>query len=173
MRCSSIFTTAAVSLAASAACMLASGAAVAATTPTDQVQSSVQSAPMNTADLVVKVTGPATAKTNDPIKYKITVTNQGPDAATDVRTVLGVTGVSNTATYPVTSNGSLKVGNSIVTGPLWTIPSLASGTTVIFTVEGQITAKPPGLVTAVAGVASDTSDPGDSNNSARLTTRIS
>ena len=91
------------------------------------------------ADLVTVKTlasGDATPDEGDVVTFEITVTNNGPDTATNVSlTDLLPPGLTATAGNGVASQGTYNP----VTG-LWTIGTVASGSTVTLTLEGTVDA---------------------------------
>ncbi|SDU88955.1 conserved repeat domain-containing protein [Microlunatus sagamiharensis] len=121
-------------------------------------------APAKRADLRVSLTGPAQLSKGQAGSYVLTVTNVGPDAATDVLSSLALPcGVSITST-----GGGARVGNLVV----WpTLKSLASGSSTSYTVTVKATAK--GTWKAVGGAASlKTADPALTNNLAATTVSV-
>lgn len=121
-------------------------------------------APAKRADLRVTLTGPAQLSRGQAGSYVLTVTNVGPDAATDVLSSLALPcGVSITST-----GGGARVGNLVV----WpTVKSLASGSSTTYTVTVKATAK--GTWKAVGGAASlKTADPALANNLAATTVSV-
>ncbi|MEG3985327.1 DUF4347 domain-containing protein, partial [Microcoleus sp. T3B2] len=132
----------------------------------------VTTAITQSADVVTRKTGPASAAAGSTVTYTITATNSGPSAATNVAIadsiVRGLTGVS------VSEGGSYNATTGIVT---WTaIPSLASATSANRTVSFAVPAT-GGTVANTASSTSSTPDPNPGNNngsspSARVTTTI-
>ncbi|MEG4373573.1 DUF4347 domain-containing protein, partial [Microcoleus sp. B4b_D2] len=126
----------------------------------------------DSADVVTRKTGPATAIAGSTVTYTITAANSGPSAATNVAIadtiVPGLTGVS------VSEGGTYNATTGIVT---WTaIPSLASATSANRTVSFAVPAT-GGTVANTASSTSTTNDPNPGNNngsspSARVTTTI-
>jgi uncharacterized repeat protein (TIGR01451 family) len=120
--------------------------------------------PAPDADVVATKTGPAAATAGQNIGYTITVTNNGPSAATGVVATdtlpAGVTFVSASA------GGSLA-GN-VVTWP--TLPSLANGATATFTVT--IRAATAGTYVDIAAATGSSPDPNLANNRAVATTLV-
>ncbi|MFB2935154.1 hypothetical protein ACE1B6_07725 [Aerosakkonemataceae cyanobacterium BLCC-F154] len=123
-----------------------------------------------TADVVAVKTGPSTVNPGGTITYNITVTNNGPSAATNVV-------IRDTLPAGVTFN-SASDGGTLANGEVNfpAIPSLASGASVNRTIT--VTAPNSGgpLLNIVAST-SDTSDPTPNNNDgsqppARVTTTI-
>jgi hypothetical protein len=124
------------------------------------------------ADLEVTVSGPGTVTRGAGASYVVTVTNLGPAAVTNLRTVLALSGLTVTTTVPASVSGSVKVQGVTYTGALWTTPSLASGVSVTYTLTGTVTAKKGGTVTAQAATTGAVPDPAIANNAARTTSSI-
>ena len=117
------------------------------------------------ADLVTVKTlasGDATPDEGDIVTFDITVTNSGPDAATNVSlTDLLPTGLTATAV-----NGTVTQGSYDAATGIFTIGSLASGATATLTLEGTVDAGEGGntitnVTTAAAGDQDDPSIVGD------------
>ena len=118
------------------------------------------------ADLVTVKTlasGDATPDEGDVVTFEISVTNNGPDAATNVSlTDLLPAGLTATA-----NNGSGVVGGAYdATTGLWTIGTLASGATATLTLEGTVDVGEGGntitnITTAASGDQVDPSTVGD------------
>lgn len=124
------------------------------------------------AELTVRVTGPTTAPSRSTVTYVVTVTNLGPSAANDVRTVLATSGVGTTTTDPATSTGSLRIRGTTLAGALWSERTIASGGTITYTVTGTVVAKRGQVVAIGAGTLSATPDPRLATNLAGVTTRV-
>jgi len=124
------------------------------------------------ADLKVTVAGPATVTRGGTATYMVTVTNLGTSTATNVRTVLAASGLSVTATSPVTTSGSVKVQGVTYTGALWTAASLPAGGSVTYTLTGTVTAKRGETVVAQGATTSDVPDAVTTNNAARVTSTV-
>ena len=118
------------------------------------------------ADLVTVKTlasGDATPDEGDVVTYDITVTNNGPDVATNVSlTDLLPAGLTATG-----NNGTVDAGGAYnATSGLWTIGTLASGATVTLTLEGTVNVGQGGntitnITTAATGDQVDPSTVGD------------
>jgi len=108
------------------------------------------------ADLVATKTGPGTAVIGETVTYTITVTNQGPDAATNVI----VTDTLPAGTQFVQASAGGIATGSVVTWPV--IPSLANGQAVTVTVSLRPTIT--GSITNVAAAVASTPDPDPANN---------
>jgi uncharacterized repeat protein (TIGR01451 family) len=118
------------------------------------------------ADLAVTNTGPATSTEGNNLSYTVTVTNNGPSAATSV--VLTDTLGSNLRFVSATAGqGSFTQSGGVVT---FSVGSVASGASVTFTVTAQ--ALEDGSLTNAATVSSATGDPNSGNNSASATTAV-
>jgi uncharacterized repeat protein (TIGR01451 family) len=123
--------------------------------------------PEGTADLsVTKSDQMDPVNVGDDIVYTVTVSNQGPDGATEVRATDAVpTGTSFVSVNP--SQGSCSESGGTVTCDLG---SLASASTASFTLT--VTANQAGQVTNTANVSSDVDDPDSSNNAATEMTAV-
>jgi uncharacterized repeat protein (TIGR01451 family) len=114
------------------------------------------------ADLAVTKSGPATATTNDPIDFTVSIKNNGPSPATNVivsdPTPSGLSFISNSGAcstpYPCT------------------ITSIASGGVIAITSHYSVTAT-SGTVTNTASVTSSQTDPLPANNSAAVAVVVS
>jgi hypothetical protein len=124
------------------------------------------------ADLSVTVSAPSTVTRGAAATYVVTVTNLGPAAATNLRTVLALSGLTVTTTVPASVTGSVKVRGVTYTGALWTTPSLASGTSVTYTLTGTVTAKKGDAVLAQTATTNDVPDTAIANNTAKVTSTV-
>jgi uncharacterized repeat protein (TIGR01451 family)/fimbrial isopeptide formation D2 family protein len=135
----------------------------------DYAASDAASFTTRSADLVVtKTVSNATPNVGDTITYLITVTNNGPDAATGVRM---------TDTFPTAgldfvdadpSQGSYNAGTGI-----WEVGSLASGASATLEITAEVLPPPtPGVApptqTNVAVVTGNEPDPDPDNNRAEV-----
>lgn len=105
------------------------------------------------ADLsLTKTADPISATNGDTLTYTITVTNSGPDAATNIQVLeIPPTGITLGAT--TTSSGTYNNATN-----LWTILTLPSGGQAILTIEGMVNTFDP--LTNVARIeGSDQPDP--------------
>jgi uncharacterized repeat protein (TIGR01451 family) len=109
------------------------------------------------ADVVVSKTGPATVNPGGTIAYTITLTNNGPDAATNI--IIRDT-LPPGLTFNNASDGGIFV-NDVVIFPA--IPSLAPGTSVTRTVTATAPNSGGPFVNRVSST-SDTPDPNPTNN---------
>ncbi len=122
------------------------------------------------ADVQVGKTGPATGTLAVPLNYTVTVSNNGPDAATGV-----VVRDTLPASFSfVSATGGGTVSGNVVTWPA--IASLANGASQVFTVTATPTAI--GSFTDIAAATATTFDGTPTNNNgsaagARVTTVIS
>jgi hypothetical protein len=124
------------------------------------------------ANLKVTVIGPASVIRGGTPTYHVTVTNIGPSAATNVRTVLTASGLSVIATSPSTGSGSVKVQGVTYTGALWTTATIPVNGSVSFTLTGTVTAKKGDTVIAQGATGSDVPDPATADNVARVTSIV-
>ena len=124
------------------------------------------------ADLKVAVAGPGTVTRGGTATYSVTVKNLGTSTATNVRTVLAASGLSVTATSPVTTSGSVKVQGVTYTGALWTAASIPAGGSVTYTLTGTVTAKKGETVVAQGATTSDVPDAVTTNNVATVTSTV-
>ena len=97
----------------------------------------------------------ATPSVGDTVTYTITVTNNGPDAATNIS-------LSDTLPSGMTAtsgNGVVSAGS--YTSPNWTIASLSSGASATLTIEGTINAGQGGnsIANTTTAAVSDLYDP--------------
>jgi uncharacterized repeat protein (TIGR01451 family) len=115
------------------------------------------------ADLALaKSVSDATPNVGDTITFTITLTNTGPDAATNVAVNdLLPAGLSFVSAMP--SLGSYNDGTG-----LWTVGTLASGTNATLTIEALVASPAAQTNTATIG-HSDQFDPNTTNNSATAT----
>lgn len=122
------------------------------------------------ADLQVTKTGPVTTTGNSTVAYTITVTNNGPDAASNVTLtdILTAPFVSLTAPAGWTCTTPAVGATGTVT---CSIASLADAAVANFTLSVTAPAGPATL-TNTASVTSGTADPNSGNNSATASTAI-
>lgn len=132
----------------------------------------IAAAPVQEANLAVRVSGPASAQSGKSVTYQIVVTNNGPATATNVKTVLGASSFSVKSTKPSTGSGSIKIRNTPVSGSLLTTPTLAPGASVTFEITGQFTAKKGQIAAVAGGSLSSVADPALTNNLGGLAVRI-
>jgi len=96
----------------------------------------------NVADLnltVVETSGIYSADRNGTVRYRFTITNQGPNPATNVRVTVGVT-PAGSLTY---STHTADSGTSYASGTgIWTIGNLAVGATKTLTITYTVNANP-------------------------------
>jgi uncharacterized repeat protein (TIGR01451 family)/CSLREA domain-containing protein len=122
------------------------------------------------ADLSLAASVPGTGTIGAPLTYTLTVTNNGPGAATGVTVTdtlpAGVTLFGSTA-----SQGSCS-GTATVTCSLGTIDSSATGTTNTASVTITVLPTTAGSLSNSASVSETTTDPVSTNNTASATTTI-
>ncbi|MEO6689219.1 MAG: DUF11 domain-containing protein, partial [Dokdonella sp.] len=114
------------------------------------------------ADISVVKTGPANAAPGTNVTYTLTVTNGGPDAATNVvlndATPAGLSFVS--ASLPCAAGFPCSLG------------TVAAGGSTIVAVTFAVPANANGSIVNIANVGSDTPDPNPANNSSTVTIPI-
>ena len=123
------------------------------------------------ADLRAVVTGPATVKAGSRVTYTLTVTNDGPIAATGVQAALGTTTLSGSTASPKGTAGTIVLEGTRVKGFNWKVPTLAPGATATFTVTGRAP-KAGSTVKALGGAQSRTEDPSTANNSGTVVSSV-
>ena len=133
------------------------------------------SAPANSADMAVTATGPATVTAGSNATYTITITNNGPNAATGV--VLTDTLPTGSTFVSITESSGSDVFTSAQSGGTVTetaSASIATGGTDTFTlVVNAPSSLPAGAnFSDTATVSSTTTDPNSSNNTATVTGMI-
>jgi uncharacterized repeat protein (TIGR01451 family) len=130
------------------------------------------------ADVGVTISAPTSVTVGANVTYSITVTNHGPNDATNVvltdtlptiptaaTLVPGSTGSPN----PSTSNGTVSVSGSVVTV---NIPTLTSGSNAVVTITILPSAAAVPSVTDTATVTNQVSDSNQANNTATATTTV-
>ena len=123
--------------------------------PAEDDQSAAPLTPTPVADIAVTKTGPAQVAGGASVTYTVTVVNNGPSSANNVV----VTDTFPSALTGVTASNSGVVTSSTVT---WTLPTLAVGTPVSFTVTG--TAPTTGTLVNLVSGSSSTLDTTPNNN---------
>jgi hypothetical protein len=115
-----------------------------------------QNVVVDRADLKVKLSMPSSADDGAIVTQKVTVTNMGPATANTE-----VTALNEPSQLAV-----LDAGGALVRGPLltWSMPSLATGASVTYTVTVQVGASVHETETVNAGALSITQDPNMFNN---------
>jgi len=122
----------------------------------------------SSADLTAAVTdSPDPASLGNTVTYTATVTNDGPDNATDVSAVTTLSGAARTIISATTTQGSCTVAAPTVTCPLG---DLADNATATITITVQPTAT--GTLTATTTVTGAETDPATANNTANQSTTI-
>ena len=124
------------------------------------------------ADVQATVTGPQTAAQGAKVTYTLTVRNEGPAPAHDLRAVLGTSGLTAVTADPATGTGSVQVGRSTVSGTRWTLTALGAGETRTYTVTGTVVAKPRQTVSIVGAAGSATPDPASLDNRSEWHTTV-
>jgi hypothetical protein len=133
-----------------------------------------QGAPVeNKADVKATITGPSTAVVGSRVTYTMTVTNNGPAAAKNLTSVLSTNGLTGITASPGGFTGSVKICGVTISGTAWTIPTLASGQSLTYTVTGTVSVRKGKYVTALGGSGSAINDPNVFNNIAAFSTRAS
>ena len=124
------------------------------------------------ADLKAVVTGPAAVKAGSQATYTLTVTNDGPQAATSVGAALGSAGMSGVRASSGGKAGSVVIAGTRVNGFNWMTPKLAPGQSVTFTITGKVGSKVGSLVQAGGGAKASTTDPSLTNNTSVTSSSI-
>src|SRR5262249_6245548 len=120
------------------------------------------------ADLALAVTAqPTTVTAGTPVQYTITITNNGPSAATGVMMTdvlpFGIGGTPATVITP--SQGSCTASTGTVSCDLG---SLANGGTATGSISGATTGNPTGTLVNTPSVTANETDPNPANNSATV-----
>jgi uncharacterized repeat protein (TIGR01451 family) len=130
--------------------------------PANNSSTVVTNVAAQSADLGVVKSGPANVAPGTNVTYTLTVTNAGPDIATNAvlndATPAGLTFVS--ASLPCQAGFPCALGN------------LAAGGSTIVTVTFAVPANASGSLINTATVGSDTPDPNSANNSSTVTTPV-
>ncbi len=119
------------------------------------------------ADVSVRLLGPASVAPGAPLAYTLTVTNAGPDAATDVG--VGFVMPWGASFVSASPQATLRCRNSLA----WPRVTLASGASVTFLI--QLTAPTrgwDGRLFALAGASSRVRDPNPWNNVGTVRTTV-
>ncbi|WP_458792606.1 OmpA family protein [Yoonia sp. MH D7] len=99
----------------------------------------------------------ATPAAGDTVTFSITVTNDGPDDATNVTLTDSIpSGLSVTG-----NNGNVTAGTYVPGTGIWTIPSLINGASATLTIEGTVNADQGGatITNTTTAATSDVDDP--------------
>ncbi len=116
---------------------------------------------------VIKTADKATANAGDTVTYTITVTNSGPDAATNV-TASDI--LPNTLTFV---SATTTIGTFATSTGMWTIGTLANGSSTTLTLVATINSGTAGQQIANSATASSTvSDPTPGNNTSTVTVSV-
>ena len=124
------------------------------------------------ADLRAVVTGPAAAAAGSSATYALTVTNTGPGTATQVVAALGASGLTGGRGSTGARTGTVDVAGTPVRGSSWTVPSLAPGASVTFTLTGRVPARAGAEVRAVGGAQGASVEGSLGDNAAGTTTSV-
>ncbi len=133
---------------------------------------------VNSSDLAITKTGPATAASGGPISWTITASNNGPDTSAPTTWTdplpAGTTFVSivqNTGPTFVCSTPSVG-SNGSVTCSIGTIGNLASGASAQFTLTANIDPSAAGTLSNTATISGPNADTNPGNNSATAVTTV-
>lgn len=116
----------------------------------------------SSADLAVIKSGPASIAAGTAATYSLSITNNGPDAAT------------NAVLSDPTPAGMTFLGADApcAAGFPCTLGALASGQNVTLTATFAVAANASGILSNTAGIGSDTSDPDAANNTSTVATTV-
>lgn len=131
------------------------------------VTSAPASHPGAVADVSVTVTGPDTVGTGESATYTVQVTNNGPETASGVALLTGVSG----GRLASVTGGTCTVLKGKVKGTSCDVGSLGAGATSTFTVVATAPRK-AGAMTVTASVSSTSTDENALNDSASKTTTV-
>jgi len=128
--------------------------------------------PAPQADVGVAKTGPASAAANSDVSYSISVSNFGPDAATNVSLADTLPGSMTFVSFTQDSGPAFNCGVP-GTSTTCTIASLPAGSSATFTFVGHVPSGTPSgtTFTNVATVSSD-SDPNSDNDSSTTSATV-
>jgi uncharacterized repeat protein (TIGR01451 family) len=148
------------------------------TDPNPDNNSSLFALTVNSSDLAITKTGPATAASGGPISWTITASNNGPDTSAPTTWTdplpAGTTFVSivqNTGPTFVCSTPSIG-SNGSVTCSIGTIGNLASGASAQFTLTANIDPSAAGTLSNTATISGPNADTNPGNNSATAVTTV-
>lgn len=114
------------------------------------------------ADLSIEKSGPETAAVGQPFEYTLTVTNQGPDAASGIEVLDDLPPGLTYQDESSTASCRLRGGTADPNDVRCTLASLDSGGEQAFTIS--VVASEPGPLSNTTSVGSDTADPDDTND---------
>jgi uncharacterized repeat protein (TIGR01451 family) len=120
------------------------------------------------ADLAVTKNGPAAAAAGENVTYTITLTNNGPSAASTVS--LTDTLPANTTLVSFTQNSGPAFSCAATT---CSIATFGSGATATFTLVARVAPSATGTIENSVGATTSTTDPGAANNTATFPTTLS
>jgi uncharacterized repeat protein (TIGR01451 family) len=136
--------------------------------PNDENDSATATVTVSSVDVSIDKSGPATALQGEDISYTLTVTNSGPDAATDVQLIdtlpAGTTFVSLT-------RDSGPAASCTFPPAACTIPILGNGQTGVFTLVVHV--DQTGTLTNSVTVTTESFESDPSNNSDSVETTVS
>jgi YVTN family beta-propeller protein len=119
--------------------------------------------PAPPADLAVTLNGPNRATDGTTFTQRVTVTDHGPSDTTAIETTLLVAGLTVTSAPGATIHSGT---------PVWTIPALASGQSVVYPVTLEVDADTNTVATIGAVTEDDGYDPNPANNADMSTIRL-
>jgi uncharacterized repeat protein (TIGR01451 family) len=131
------------------------------------VTGSIVNTTTTSADLALTDSGPGTSTEGNNLTYTLTVTNNGPNDATNVA-LTDTLGANLSFVSATAGQGSFSQAGGIITFSAGTI---TNGSSVTFTVVAQATED--GSLINSASVTSDLPDSNSANNSASVTTTVS
>jgi uncharacterized repeat protein (TIGR01451 family) len=126
----------------------------------------------NKADVTVAVRGPASAKAGRAVTDTITVTNNGPVAASKVKVSIDSAGLAGVKASAGGSTKSVILFGVTLAATTWSVASLAPGQTVTFTITGTVPARGVKTATAAGLALSATADPNLLNNAGLTSTNV-
>jgi Putative Ig domain/Domain of unknown function DUF11 len=124
------------------------------------------------ADVAVKMSGPASAKPGASVTDTITVTDNGPVAASKVKVTLDGAGLTAVTASAGGSTKSVTVLGVTLSTTTWSVASLAPGQAITFTISGTVPARGIKVATAAGLALASTADPDLLNNAGLVSTKI-